>query len=381
MRDLYEVLEVERTASQEEIKTSYRRLAKKYHPDLNDGDLEAQEKFKEVSAAYEVLGDESKRRMYDNYGTTDGSGGFSGGGFEDIFSDIFNNFGDFFGDGFSYGRTRSNAQDGNDARVDITVKLSETLQDKEVSFTYNRIVNCDECDGSGAESSKDVEVCPECNGSGRVFSTRQTMFGMVQTEGECPKCHGKGKVIKNPCKKCKGNGRLKKKVEKTVTIKRGIQDGNIINVGPFGDEGINGGRDGNLYLVIHVINDTNFEIDNYDVITEYDTTFVDAALGANKKINNIDGEIETIEIPEGTQNDYVIKINSKGLYRYDSDYRGDMYIVIKVKTPTKLTDKQRELLEEFYVDDNDEPRPARPRGYKLKYWFSKLKNKIKNSMR
>lgn len=381
MRDLYEVLEVERTASQEEIKTSYRRLAKKYHPDLNDGDLDAQEKFKEVSAAYEVLGDESKRRMYDNYGTTDGSGGFSGGGFEDIFSDIFNNFGDFFGGGFSYGRARSNAQDGNDARVDLTVKLSETLQDNEVSFTYNRIVNCDECEGSGAESTEDVEVCPECNGRGRVFSTRQTMFGMVQTEGECPRCHGKGKIIKNPCKKCKGNGRLKKKVDKTVTIKRGIQDGNIINVGPYGDEGVNGGRDGNLYLVVHVINDTNFEVDNYDVITEYDTTFVDAALGANKKIKNIDGEIETIEIPEGTQNDYVIKINGKGLYRYDSDYRGDMYIVIKVKTPTKLTDKQREILEEFYDDDNDEPRPVRRKGYKIKYWFSKIKNKIKNWLR
>lgn len=381
MRDLYEVLEVERTASQEEIKISYRKLAKKYHPDLNGGDLEAQEKFKEISAAYEVLGDESKRRMYDNYGTTDGSGGFSGGGFEDIFSDIFNNFGDFFGGGFSYGRARSNAQDGNDARVDITVKLSETLQDNEVSFTYNRIVNCDECDGSGAENPEDVDVCPECNGRGRVFSTRQTMFGMVQTEGECSRCHGKGKVIKNPCNKCKGNGRLKEKAEKTVTIKKGIQDGNIINVGPFGDEGINGGRDGNLYLVVHVINDTNFEIDGYDIITEYNVTFVDAALGANKKIKNIDGEFEVIEIPEGTQNDYVIKINNKGLYRYDSDYRGDMYVVIKVKTPTKLTDKQRELLEEFYDDDNDEPRPARPRGYKLKYWFSKLKNKITNWLR
>lgn len=382
MKDLYEILEVDRNATQEEIKINYRRLAKKYHPDLNGGDLEAQEKFKEVSAAYEVLGDESKRQMYDNYGTTDGSFSQGAGGFEDIFSDIFNNFGDFFGGGFGSTSQRNYARAGNDARVDVTIKLSETMSEKEVEFSYNRIVNCDECDGSGAKSSSHVETCSNCNGRGRVRKVSQTMFGMVQTEVECPHCHGKGKIIKEPCDKCSGKGRYRKKVNKKFTIKQGIKDGNIINMGPYGDEGVNGGQSGNLYLVVHVVNDTIFDIRENDLITEFNITFVDASLGAVKQIKDIEGNDVYIEIPEGTQNDYVITVPNKGLYRYDSKYRGDMYVVIKVKTPTKLTAKQKKLLEEFYGDgEKEDPPPARKPKFKLKYFFKKILNYIKNILR
>lgn len=382
MKDLYEILEVERTATQEEIKINYRKLAKKYHPDLNGGDLEAQEKFKEISAAYEVLGDESKRQMYDTYGTTDGNYNAGAGGFEDIFSDIFNNFGDFFGGGYGSQRQRSYAQNGDDARVDVTVKLSETLGAKEVNFSYNRIVNCETCNGTGAKNPKDVETCPKCNGRGRVRKVSQTMFGMMQTEVECQECHGKGKIIKEPCEKCSGKGRYRKKVNKTFTIKQGIKDGNIINLGPYGDEGINGGQNGNLYLVVHVVNDSIFDIRDYDLITEFNITFVDAALGAIKTIKDIENNDVEIKIPEATQNDYILKVDGKGLYRYDSKYRGDMYVVIKVKTPTKLSSKQRKLLEDFYADgEKEDPPPARKPKFRLKYLFIKIKNYIRNLLR
>lgn len=382
MRDLYEILEVDNTATQEEIKMNYRRLAKKYHPDLNGGDHDAQEKFKEISAAYEVLGDESKRQMYDRYGTTDGNYSAGAGGFEDIFSEIFNNFGDFFGGGFGSTGQRNYARTGDDARVDVTIKLSETISEKEIDFSYNRIVNCEVCDGTGAKNPDDVETCSHCNGRGRVRKVSQTMFGMVQSEVECPHCKGKGKIIKEPCEKCSGHGRYRKKENKNFTVKQGIKDGNIINMGPYGDEGINGGQAGNLYLVFHVINDTVFDVQGNDLVCEFNITFVDAALGAIKQIKDIEGNYIDIEIPEGTQNDYVLKISNKGLYQYDSKSRGDMYVVIKVKTPTKLSHKQRKLLEEFYGDgEKEDPHPAKKPKFRMKYIFQKIKNKIRNMMR
>ncbi|MCI5675755.1 MAG: J domain-containing protein [Ezakiella sp.] len=377
MRDLYEILEVNRDATQDEIKSNYRKLAKKYHPDLNGGDEEAQEKFKEISAAYEVLSDPEKRAMYDNYGSTDVNMG-SNMGFEDIFGDIFGNFGfgDFFGG--SSRRARDNRVNGKDIRVDITINLSETLNDIKKEFSYNRVVKCDSCGGSGAKSEHDVKTCPTCKGSGRVRKVQQSLFGMVETETTCSTCGGKGQIIENPCEKCSGKGRVKIKETRKVTIKRGIKDANMLNLGPYGDEGLNGGTNGNLYLFVNVNNDILYEVRDNDLIKEYKITFPEAALGFKRDYETLDG-VEEIVINPGTQNDHVIKIKNRGLYRYGSDARGDIYLVIKVVTPTNLSEKQKELLREF--DENvelNEPPPLHGIKNKIKLFWSNMKNKIKN---
>lgn len=369
---MYEVLEVSRDATKDEIKASYRRLAKKYHPDLNGGDLESQEIFKEITAAYEVLGDEEKRQRYDRYGTTDFSGQGVTMDFEDIFGDIF----DIFTGGVGFrGARRSTASHGEDRRVDIHLDLIDTLEDTEKTISYKRVVTCDYCDGSGAKHSDAIRTCGNCHGSGRVRTVRQTLFGTMQQESICPECHGKGKVVTDPCDRCDGHGRRVKEEERSITLKRGLKDGNILKLGPYGDEGTGGGSNGELYAVIHVNPHPGYSIEGNDLIYSYEISFPEAALGAEKVFETLDSK-ETIVIPEGTQHGDVIKISKKGLYQYNSHSRGDLFLICNVKTPTKLTKRQRELLMEFEGDDEStQPPPLRGLWAKIKTkWYTLIRS-------
>lgn len=377
MKNLYEVLEVEETASIDEIKKSYRRLAKKYHPDLNPDDPESAEKFKEVTAAYEVLSNQEKRTMYDNYGTTDAQAG-GGFGYDDIFSDLF---GDIFGGmgfgGFSSNRAASNQKPGQDRMTYIDFDLKDTLTEQSVEIEYERVENCEKCHGTGAKSEDDVEVCKTCHGRGRVRQVKQTLFGQMQTDTVCPDCNGTGKVVKEKCEECAGSGRKSKKIKKTVKIPKGVTDGVVLNLGAHGDEGVNGGRRGNLYVEIHVRNPYGYEIQDTNLVKEYKISFSEAALGTRKKFETLDGE-EEIVIPEGTQNGDYITISKKGLYKYNSNTRGDIYLVFKVVTPTNLSKRQKEILRELDEENElNDPPPFSGIREKFKNIYFKIKNVIR----
>ncbi len=377
MKNLYEVLEVEETASIDEIKKSYRRLAKKYHPDLNPDDPESAEKFKEVTAAYEVLSNQEKRTMYDNYGTTDAQAG-GGFGYDDIFSDLF---GDIFGGmgfgGFSSNRAASNQKAGQDRMTYIDFDLKDTLTEQSVEIEYERVENCEKCHGTGAKSEDNVEVCKTCHGRGRVRQVKQTLFGQMQTDTVCPDCNGTGKVVKEKCEECAGSGRKSKKIKKTVKIPKGVTDGVVLNLGAHGDEGVNGGRRGNLYAEIHVRNPYGYEIQDTNLVKEYKISFSEAALGTRKKFETLDGE-EEIVIPEGTQNGDYITISKKGLYKYNSNTRGDIYLVFKVVTPTNLSKRQKEILRELDEENElNDPPPFSGIREKFKNIYFKIKNVIR----
>ena len=377
MKNLYEVLEVEETASIDEIKKSYRRLAKKYHPDLHPDDPESAEKFKEVTAAYEVLSNQEKRTMYDNYGTTDAQAG-GGFGYDDIFSDLF---GDIFGGmgfgGFSSNRAASNQKPGQDRMTYIDFDLKDTLTEQSVEIEYERVENCEKCHGTGAKSEDDVEVCKTCHGRGRVRQVKQTLFGQMQTDTVCPDCNGTGKVVKEKCEECAGSGRKSKKIKKTVKIPKGVTDGVVLNLGAHGDEGVNGGRRGNLYAEIHVSNPYGYEIQDTNLVKEYKISFSEAALGTRKKFETLDGE-EEIVIPEGTQNGDYITISKKGLYKYNSNTRGDIYLVFKVVTPTNLSKRQKEILRELDEENElNDPPPFSGIREKFKNIYFKIKNVIR----
>lgn len=373
MKDLYEILEIERTATVDEIKASYRRLAKKYHPDLNDGDESCQERFKEITAAYEVLGNEEKRRMYDAYGTADGPGGAGGMhmDFGDIFGDIFDIF---TGGGFGGTRSRSQSTKGEDIRVDIEISLEDTLRDQNHTVRYRRRVSCDRCHGTGAKSSHDIRTCPTCHGRGQVRTVRQTLFGAVEMMNTCSQCHGKGKIIAEPCPACEGTGMRFEAVEHTVTLYRGLKEGDVLRPGPYGHAGENGGPDGDLYIVIHVKPASNLHIEGENIYAQTPITFPEAALGAKKIVQTLDGEVEVI-LAAGTQHGDVLRIPKRGLYRYRSEQRGDFYLVLSIEVPTHLTERQKELLRIF--DEGiraEEPPPSAQRKAKVqRMWYRLLR--------
>lgn len=315
--------------------------------------------------------------MYDNYGTTDAQAG-GGFGYDDIFSDIF---GDIFGGmgfgGFSSNRAASNQKPGQDRMVYIDFDLKETLTEQTVDIEYDRVEDCEKCHGTGAKSKDDVEVCKTCQGRGRVRQVKQTLFGQMQTDTVCPDCNGTGKVVKEKCEECGGSGRKSKKIKKSVKIPKGVTDGIVLNLGAYGDDGINGGRRGNLYAEIHVRNPYGYEIQDTNLVKEYKISFSEAALGTRKKFETLDGE-EEIVIPEGTQNGDYITISKKGLYKYNSNTRGDMYLVFKVVTPTNLSKRQKEILRELDEDNElNDPPPFSGIRSKFKNIYFKIKNAIR----
>lgn len=354
-RDYYEVLGVAKTASEDEIKSAYRKLAKKYHPDLNPGNAEAEAKFKEVNEAYGVLSDADKRAKYDQYGTADpqagfGGGGFSGGfggfgsggfsgGFEDIFENIFS--------GFTGSRRSNNApEQGRDLRVDMELTFEEAAFGAKKEINLTREESCDECGGSGAAKGTTAEVCQACHGSGQVRTTQNTVFGSFSSTQQCTACHGTGRIIRTPCKKCGGNGRIRRARRISINVPAGIDNGQAITLRGEGEQGKRGGAAGDLYVYFSVKPHKLFKRRGNDIYLEVAVSFANAALGAEITVPTLEDSIK-YKIPEGTQPGTVFRIRGKGIKRLGGNDRGDMYITVGVEIPRRLSSKQKELLRAF----------------------------------
>lgn len=354
-RDFYEVLGVSKTATDDELKKAYRKLAKQYHPDLNPDDKTAEAKFKEVSEAYEILSDKEKRSRYDqfghagvdpSYGGGAGAGGFGGfGGFDmgDIFGDIF---GGGFGGFSSRSQSRRGPQRGSHVYADVTISFEEAAFGCEKEISVYRIESCDDCGGSGAKPGTDTITCTVCGGSGQVRTTQRTILGNMQTVTTCSACGGKGSVVKEPCPKCAGKGKVKRNKKMKVKIPAGIDDGQTISLSGQGNAGDKGAANGDLYVSVRVKPSNQFKRNGYDVSYEMDISFAEAALGATVEVPTLDGKVK-YEIPEGTQPGTIFRFKGKGIPYLKRSGRGDQYIMVNVVVPKKLTAKQKELLREF----------------------------------
>ena len=353
-RDYYEVLGVNKSATEDEIKKAYRSLAKKYHPDMNPGDKEAEVKFKEVNEAYAVLSDSEKRSKYDRFGhdafdPASGGSGFGGfGGFGGVDFDFGDIFSSFFGGGSGSSRSRANAPvEGDDiaARVSVTFEEAAFGCKKEVNFA--RIENCPDCHGSGAEHEGDIERCPECNGRGTVNVRQQTLLGYMQTQRTCQRCTGRGKIIKSPCKNCNGKGRVRINKKLEVNIPSGIDDRQNIILRNQGSAGLNGGPNGDLIIEVRVKEDKIFERQGNNIYCEVPISFTEATLGAEIDIPVLGAGTEKYKIPEGTQSGTDFTLRNKGIPDINTKRRGDLIFKVAVETPKNLNSKQKELLRAF----------------------------------
>ena len=360
-KDYYETLGVSKNATDAEIKSAYRKLAKKYHPDINKEDGAA-EKFKEIGEAYSVLSDESKRKMYDQYGSAAfenggagaGSGGFGGGfrggfgGFQDVDIDLSDLFEDFLG-GFGFGgRGRSKASKGDDILIKLNLKFNEAVFGckKDIELELNDI--CPECDGEGGHNPK---TCPTCGGRGRVISETRTILGVMQTETSCPDCGGTGKTFESICSKCRGKKVVRRKKEITVDIPSGIESGDRLRMSGKGGAGINGGPNGDVYLDIKVEEHPIFRRDKMDIYMTLPLTITEAVLGCKKEIPTVNGSV-VLDISGGTQNDDKLKLRGKGIPGTGFT-KGDMYVIIKVIIPEKIDRKQKELFKDLAKTELD----------------------------
>ena len=364
-RDYYEVLGVDKSVSDDELKKAYRKAAKKYHPDLNPGDKEAEQKFKEVNEAYEVLSDKEKRARYDQFGHAGvdpnygaGTGGY-GGGFTGDFGDLGDIFSSFFGGGFGGGRqSNPNApRRGNDTAAAVNLSFEEAAKGCRKTVKVTKIDNC-----SGAEKGSTPKTCPVCHGTGQVSATQRTPFGVMQTQKVCDNCHGRGKIIDKPCHTCAGKGRIRHTVEQTVDIPAGIDDGQVINLRGGGDAGANGGPAGDLRINVNVRPHPIFERNGYDVYCEIPITFAQAALGDEIVVPTLDGKVK-FTIHEGTQPGDEFKLRGKGIQRLNYAGKGDEYVKITVEVPRDLSKAQKDKLREFDSVTNE-------KNYKKKKSFS-----------
>jgi molecular chaperone DnaJ len=352
-RDYYEVLSVSRTATEQEIKSAYRRLAVKFHPDKNPNDASAEEKFKEAAEAYSVLSDAEQRRRYDRFGhagvsSSAGAGAWGApgfGGIEDILGDLFG-FGDVFG-GRGGGTRRSAAQRGADLRYDLEIKLEDAANGMTAQLRIPRLETCETCKGSGAAEGSQPETCSTCAGSGQV-RYQQGFFSVART---CHVCRGAGRVIKNPCADCKGSGRVEREKQLEVKIPAGVETGSRLRVSGEGESGTQGGAPGDLYVVIHVAEHDQFERQGSNLYEAVPITFAQAALGADIIVKTLDGE-EKLKIPMGTQTGTVFRLRGKGMPVLGGRGRGDLFVSATVMTPTTLTREQRKLLEQLAEVEN-----------------------------
>ena len=353
-RDYYEVLGVAKGASADEIKKAYRSLAKKYHPDLNPGDKEAEIRFKEVNEAYDVLSDDDKRQKYDQYGHAafdPSAGGYGGGaGFGGFSSDF--DFGDifssFFGGGGGSSRSRKNAPiPGEDVTVNITLTFEEAVFGCKKDINYSRIVECPDCHGTGAEDNSGIETCSACRGTGSVTIQQQTILGYMQTQRTCSACRGQGKIIKNPCKNCNGKKYIKVSKKQTVTIPEGIDSNQKIIQRGQGSAGRNGGPAGDLIIVVTVKPHKFFERRGNNVYCEEPISFAEAALGAEIDIPTLGGGTEKYRIPEGTQTGTSFTLKGKGIADVHTKKKGDYILTVAVETPRNLSSEQKKLMEKF----------------------------------
>ncbi len=385
-RDYYEVLGVQKGCSDDELKKAYRKVAKKYHPDLNPGDAEAEAKFKEANEAYAILSDAEKRQRYDQFGHAGvdpnfGAGGAGAGGFDfSEFGDIFDTFfggGGGFGGGFGGfgGSTRTRNPNGpirgNNVNISINLSFIEAAKGCKKTININRMVRCEECNGSGAAAGTQPEVCPDCHGTGQVMTQQRTPFGMMQSARPCSKCGGTGKIIKDPCKKCNGMGRSRKAVKLEVSVPAGIDDGQTFVLRGQGDDGLNGGPSGDVNVTVSVRKDPLFERDGYDVWCDVPITYCQAVLGAEVTVPTIDGKV-SYNVPEGTQPGTVFRLRNKGISYINGRGRGDQYVRVNIEVPTNLSSKQKEALKEFDGQCSDK------NYHKRKGFFDKLKDFMKD---
>ncbi len=354
-RDYYEVLGVSKGASDDEIKKAYRVLAKKYHPDMNPGDKEAEAKFKEANEAYDVLSNSEKRAKYDQFGHAafdpsmggggsgfGGFGGFSGGDFD--FGDIFSSF---FGGGGSSRSSRNAPIEGDDVMARITITFDEAVFGCKKEISFARIEACPDCGASGAAKGTKAETCGTCHGTGRVTVQQQTMLGYMQTQRTCSNCRGTGKIIKTPCKNCNGKGYIKVNKKLEVTIPAGIDSMQRIILRGQGSAGRNGGSAGDLIIEVRVKEDKFFTRERNNVYCEIPISFAEAALGAEIDIPTLGGKTEKYQIPEGTQTGTSFTLKGKGIQDINTKRKGDLIITVLVETPKNLTNEQKKLLTEF----------------------------------
>ncbi|MEI7970537.1 MAG: molecular chaperone DnaJ [Betaproteobacteria bacterium] len=369
-RDYYEVLGVNRDASDEDIKKAYRKLAMKFHPDRNPDSKDAEEKFKEVKEAYEMLSDPQKRAAYDSYGhagvdpsaAAAGGGGPGFSGFEGVFGDIF---GEIFGGGGG-GRQRSNVYRGADLRYNLEISLEEAARGTETRIRIPTMDECETCHGSGAKPGTQPKACATCGGHGQV-RMQQGFFSIQQT---CPKCHGSGKVVSDPCGSCSGVGRIKRQKTLSVKIPAGVDEGDRIRLSGEGEAGANGGPGGDLYVVIQIREHSVFTRDHNDLHCEMPISFTTAALGGEIEIPTLDGAAK-IRIPSETQTGKVFRLRGKGIKGVRSGTHGDLLCHVVVETPVALTPRQRELLEELEAINNRDGSAHNPRA---KSWMEKVKD-------
>ena len=380
-RDYYEVLGVSKGASDEEIKKAYRKLAKKYHPDMNPGDKEAESRFKEVNEAYEILSNKEKRAQYDQFGHAgvDPNYGAGGGGFTGDFGDIDlgDLFGSFFGGfggggfGSSAGR-RNGPQKGESLRASLTITFEEAAFGCEKEINLNRTEECDACHGSGCESGTTAEICPDCRGTGTVRIQRGAGGFAFTSTAPCSKCRGTGKIIHSPCKACGGAGSVRKQKRIAVTIPAGIDDGQAVSLRGQGNAGKNGGPAGDLIVGVHIQPHPQFQRDGTTVLYEQPISFYQAAMGAELEIPTIDGKVK-YNLPAGTQTGTTFRLRGKGIPELRGRGRGDQYVTVRVAVPTGLNGEQKEALRAFAAAMGEIPAQEEEEG--LKGFFDKRKRK------
>lgn len=365
-RDYYEVLGLEKGASDDEIKKAFRKLAIKYHPDKNQGDAEAEGKFKEINEAYQVLSDPQKKAQYDQFGTADpgagfGSGGFGGFDFSDMggFGDIFDTF---FGGGGS-GRRRNGPTKGNDIEYTLNLTFEEAIFGVEKEISITRSENCEKCNGSGAEPGTGVNTCTTCGGSGQVRVQKQTPLGSFVSTNTCDKCGGKGKVIDAPCHTCHGKGNVRKNRKITVNIPAGVDTGNVMPLRGQGEHGQNGGSPGDLYIRIRVAPSKTFTRKGNDIYVDTHISMANAALGTEIKVSTVDGDVK-YTIPSGTQSGTLFRLKGKGVPRVNSSGRGDQYVKVIVDIPKNLSEKAKEALLAFMEATGEKPGEEHSKGKK-----------------
>lgn len=383
-RDYYEVLGVDRGADDATLKKAYRKLAKKYHPDMNPGDKEAEQKFKEATEAYGILSDPEKRKTYDQFGHAafenggGGAGGFSGfdgfnfngGDMGDIFGDIF---GDLFGGAGRSRRTNNGPMKGANLRAVVHITFQEAVFgcEKELELTLKD--TCKTCGGNGAKPGTSPETCPKCNGSGQVVYTQQSMFGMVRNVQACPDCHGTGTIIKEKCPECRGTGFTSSRKKIQVSIPAGIDDGQSIRIREKGEPGTNGGPRGDLLVEVQVARHPIFQRQDMNIFSTAPITYAQAALGGAIRINTVDGEVE-YEVKPGTQTDTKIRLKGKGVPSLrNKNIRGDHYVTLVVQVPTKLSEEAKEALRAFDAACGNRPAVKGQEKEKKKSFMDKLK--------
>lgn len=367
-RDYYEVLNTSKDASEEEIKRAYRSQAKKYHPDLNPDNEEAESKFKEANEAYEILSDSDKRSKYDRFGhagVDPQSGGYGAGfgGFGDIFEDIF----DIFGGGSSGDSRRTGAMRGADLRYDVTLDFKEAVFGVEKEIQIRRTENCTTCEGTGAKPGTHKETCSTCKGQGEVQYAQQTPFGQFVRVGTCQACSGTGETIKEKCNSCHGSGKESRIKKIKVKIPAGVDNDSIISMREQGEAGDRGGPSGDLYIYINVKEDSVFRRSGMNVFLEVPISFTEATLGAEIEVPILDG-VTRFNIPEGTQTGTEFKMKNMGVQNVRGHGQGNLYFTVNVKVPTKLTDKQKQTLKDF-AKSNGEDYKENKKGF-----FGKVKD-------